>query len=280
MLEMFVRVTALSLMYWSWHVASRRKPVLALCLGLGAWVTLAGFGLFDPRTEEAANQIAMLLFGLFCLGVPIFVYSATSGSTELVSVGMLNTSLSLFLLRKLPLSRLDFPRWQSVLAITLIGLLIGLDPSLRDTPPDMPVPPLWLAVGMGLLTTWVAFLIIVGVLRWWMRRGGRWDGQGDLFNLVAASWLVADALGAGLSALGVAPLFTFPLWLYSVWVGANALSGAIPKASLGYSIGGIVLGLIPAMLASMVVFAVLGIVLAMLGVVPLPPPGAGPAGMG
>ncbi|ENO94237.1 hypothetical protein C662_04583 [Thauera sp. 28] len=193
---------------------------------------------------------------------------------------MLNTSLSLFLLRKLPLSRLDFPRWQSGLAITLIGLLIGLDPSLRAAPPDMPVPPLWLAVGMGLLTTWVAFLIIVGVLRWWMRRGGRWDGQGDLFNLVAASWLVADALGAGLSALGVAPLFTFPLWLYSVWVGANALSGAIPKASLGYSIGGIVLGLIPAMLASMVVFAVLGIVLAMLGVVPLPPPGAGPAGMG
>ncbi|MDG3066174.1 hypothetical protein ACFQ4M_10665 [Thauera mechernichensis] len=166
------------------------------------------------------------------------------------------------------------------MAITLIGQLIGLDPSLRDTPPDMPVPPLWLAVGMGLLTTWVAFLIIVGVLRWWMRRGGRWDGQGDLFNLVAASWLVADALGAGLSALGVAPLFTFPLWLYSVWVGANALSGAIPKASLGYSIGGIVIGLIPAMLAAMVVFAVLGIVLAMLGVGPLPPPGAGPAGMG
>ncbi|WP_449192422.1 hypothetical protein [Thauera sp.] len=97
---------------------------------------------------------------------------------------------------------------------------------------------------------------------------------------MAASWLVADALGAGLVALGVPALSTLPLWLYSVWVGANALSGAIPKASLGYSIGGIVLGLIPAMLAAMIVFAVLGIVLAMLGVGPLPPPGAGPAGMG
>ncbi len=187
-------------------------------------------------------------------------------------------SLSLFLLNKLPFSRFAFPRWQSVLAISLIGVLIGLDPSLRAAPPEMPVPPFWLAVIMGLLTTWVGFLITVAVLRWWMKRGGRWDGQGDLFNLVAASWLVADALGAGLTALGVPPLFTLPLWLYSVWVGANALSGAIPRASLSYSIGGIVIGLIPAMLAAMIVFAMLGIALAMLGLVP-PPAGAGPEGL-
>lgn len=193
---------------------------------------------------------------------------------------MLKSAFPLFLLNKIPFSRFDFPRWQLVLVISLIGLLIGFDPSLRDTPPDMPEPPLWLAVTMGLLTTWVAFLVIVSVLRWWMKRGERWDGQGDLFNLVAASWLVADTLGAGLSALGIPPLFTFPLWLYSVWVGANALSGAIPKARLGYSFGGIVIGLIPAMLAAMVVFAVLGFALAMLGVVPPPPPGAGPVGMG
>lgn len=192
---------------------------------------------------------------------------------------MLSLGFSIFILRRSPFSHFDFPRWQSVLIISLIGLLIGLDPSFRAAPPDMPVPPLWLAVSMGVVTTWVAFLIIVGVLRCWMKRGDRWDGQGDLFNLVAASWLVADTLGAGLTALGIPPLFTLPLWLYSVWVGANALSGAIPKASLGYSIGGIVIGLILAMLAAGVLFAALGIVLAMLGVVPRPP-GAGPAGMG
>lgn len=192
---------------------------------------------------------------------------------------MFPTAFPLFFSRKLPFSRFDFPRWQSVLAVTLIGVLIGLDPSLWSGS-GMPVVPLWLTLSGTLLSTWVGFLVIVLILRWWMRRGGRWDGQGDLFNLVAASWLVADALGAGLVALGVPALSTLPLWLYSVWVGANALSGAIPKASLGYSIGGIVLGLIPAMLAAMIVFAVLGIVLAMLGVGPLPPPGAGPAGMG
>jgi hypothetical protein len=190
---------------------------------------------------------------------------------------MLQISLSLFLLRELPFSHFDFPRWQSLLAISLIGVLIGLDPSLWSGS-GMPAVPLWLTLGGTVLSTWAGFLVILGVLRWWMKRGGRWDGQGDLFNLVAASWLVADTLGTGLVALGVPSLFTLPLWLYSVWVGANALSGAIPKASLGYAIGGIVLGLIPAMLAAMAVFAALGIVLAMLGVVP--PPGAGPTGMG
>ena len=183
-------------------------------------------------------------------------------------------ALSLFILRELPFSRFDFPRWQSVLDISLIGLLVGLDPSMRAAPPDMPAPPLWLAVVMGLVTAWVAFLVILGVLAWWLKRGGRWDGQGSLFNLVAASWLVADVLGAGLTALGVPHLLTLPLWLYSVWVGANALSGAIPKVSLGYAIGGIVIGFIPAMLAVGVLFALLDTGLAMLGVAP-PPPGLG-----
>lgn len=192
---------------------------------------------------------------------------------------MINSALSLFLLRELPFSRFDFPRWQSVLAVTLIGMLAGLDPGLTAGTPETPGMPPWLAIPFMVLSVWTAFLVIVAVLKWWMKRGGRWDGQGDLFNLVAASWLVADTLGAGLTALGVPYLLTLPLWLYSVWVGANALSGAIPKAGLGYSIGGIVLGLIPAVLATGVLFAVLGIAMAMLGVVP-PPSGVGSEGMG
>lgn len=190
---------------------------------------------------------------------------------------MLQSAFSLFLLRELPFSRFDFPRWQSVLAVTLIGVLIGLDPKLWPES-DMPAVPLWLTLALTIVTTWVGFLIILAVLRGWMKRGQRWDGQGNLFNLVAASWLVPDALGAGLAAVGVPGLLTLPLWLYSVWVGANALSGAIPKASLGYSIAGIVIGLIPAILASAVVFGLFGIALAMLGFAP--PPGAGPAGLG
>lgn len=181
---------------------------------------------------------------------------------------MLSSALSLFLLRELPFDRFAFPRWQSVLAITMIGILAGLDPGLTAGTSEMPGLPLWLAIPFSVLIVWAAFLVILAVLKWWMKRGGRWDGQGDLFNLLAASWLVADALGTGVTALGAPPLLTLPLWLYSVWVGANALSGAIPKVSLGYAIGGSVVGLIPAMLVTGILFAVLGIALAMLGFVP------------
>ncbi|MCW5222971.1 hypothetical protein D5041_04985 [Verminephrobacter aporrectodeae subsp. tuberculatae] len=176
---------------------------------------------------------------------------------------MIPTAFSLFALRELPFTRADFPRWQSVLAISLIGVLAGLDPSLRAV-----VQPLWLAVFVGQALAWPWFLVIVAMLRWWMKRGGRWDGNGDLFNLVAASWLVADTLSTGLAALGVSPLLILPLWLYSIWVTGNALAGAIPKASLGYSIAGIVIGLALAFVASVLVVSVVSVVMAMMGLVP------------
>ncbi|MDO4905952.1 MAG: hypothetical protein Q4A16_10505 [Lautropia sp.] len=42
----------------------------------------------------------------------------------------------------------------------------------------------------------MCFLIGVGVVRWWARRGSRWDGEGDIFNLLAAAWFVPDTLRA------------------------------------------------------------------------------------
>jgi len=71
-------------------------------------------------------------------------------------------SLSLFILRELPFSRFDFPRWQSVLAISLIGLLVGLYPSFRAAPTDMLAPPLWLVadvLGAGLTALGVPHLL-------------------------------------------------------------------------------------------------------------------------
>src|SRR6218665_234447 len=148
--------------------------------------------------------------------------SWTTGKIRVLGVGQ-----RMALLREVRFPDLLFPRWHSVLVISLIGMLIGLNPILREALPDVSAP--WrnvvVEVVAGLLLIWVAFLAMVAVLRWWLKRGGRWDGRGDLFNLVAASWLVADTLGAGLAALGVPPLLTLPLWLYSVWVGAQAIEG-------------------------------------------------------
>ena len=100
---------------------------------------------------------------------------------------------------------------------------------------------------------WAAALVYLPVLRWWMQRGQRWDGQGALFNLIAATWLVGSVLAGCLVALGVPHLLLLPLYVYSLWVGGNALSGAIPKASLGYSIAGILIGMVPAMLLTAVI---------------------------
>lgn len=163
---------------------------------------------------------------------------------------MLKSAFALFTLQELPFSRFDFPRWQAALAVSLIGVLIGLDPAMRNGSNGAPAMPLAAALLLGLIATWAGVLLIVGLLKWWLKRGQRWDGRGDLLNLVAASWLVADVLGAGATALGVPPLLTFPLWLYSIWVGANAISGAMPRVSTGYAIGGITVSLLPAMLVS------------------------------
>ncbi len=183
---------------------------------------------------------------------------------------MVNSAFQLFLLRGQPFLQFNFPQWQSVLTISLIGALVGLDPSLRAPQPVGPILPLWFVVGTSLVMVWLTFLVITAVLRWWMMRGSRWDGQGDLFNLVAAASLVADVLGASLVAMGVPGLLTFPLWLYSLWVGGNALSGAAPKASRAYCVSGIVIGLIPAMLVSGLVMALGGAVFSLLGGVPVP----------
>lgn len=116
-----------------------------------------------------------------------------------------------FILRQLPFANFRFPHWQSALAISFIGALVGTDSSFRATPPGIPAPPLRAVVLMGLVLAWVTF-----------------------------------------------------------WVGANAMSGAVPEASLGYCIGGIVVGLIPAPLVSGLVMGLGVTAMAMLGLVSPP----------
>ena len=192
---------------------------------------------------------------------------------------MLSLVFPLFFLQKFPFERYAFPRWQAVLAITFLGLLVGLDSDRVWSDPETLIIPSWLMFGMAMLSIWGAFLVSLGFLRWWLKRGGRWDGRGDLFNLLAASYLVADTLCIGLMLLDTSPLLILPLGLYSIWVTGNALSGAIPKASLGYSIGGFIISQILIALLVVFLFAALGFALALFGYVPPPPPGAGPPGI-
>ena len=178
-------------------------------------------------------------------------------------------AIKLFTLHKLPWSDFNFPRWQAWAVIVVIGLLIGLDPAMRHGTPDMPAMPLLSALLCGLVSTLAMIGIVIPFLKWWMMRGGRLDWQGNMFNLLATSFAVTDILGAGLVALGVPLLLTLPIWIYSVWVGANALSGANPKVSLSYSICGIVLAAIPVMVATTVLMVVFRTVMGSM-VLPMP----------
>lgn len=180
---------------------------------------------------------------------------------------MLSASWAAFLLKEQPFHRFDFPRWQAVLGISLLGVLIGLDPQTVAAEPGVPVMVLaWL----GFVMLWAAFLTGYWFLSWWMKRGGRWDGQGDLFNLLAAAWFVVNLIVCLMPLMGVPMIFQLPVWLFSVWVTGNALSGAIPKASLGYSIAGILLSGVPVTLVIGLVAALFGFVAVTLGWVPVP----------
>ena len=160
---------------------------------------------------------------------------------------VIRTGISAFLLREQPFERFRFSRWQSYFVITLLGVLQGLawymhGHALKAS--HLALPTLLVKVLFGVLLTWAAFSIIHRACRWWLMRGERWDGKDDLFNLMAASWLLPFALLYGLYALGVAGVLLVPIEIYAIWVNANAMSGAVPKATLGYSIAGIVNGLV------------------------------------
>lgn len=182
-------------------------------------------------------------------------------------MNIVSSAVRAFLLREQPFSHFAFPRWQTWAVVLLIGLLAGLDPRNRMPPPEMPdapVMPLWAALVLALAFTWLSLLLTRWVMGWWLRRGGRWDGQGDLLNLIAAAWLVPSVLTMVLNLLGVDPLFSLPLLLFSGWVMANAISGAVPRASMGYTIAGMLISTVPLMLMMVAVGMVLGVVVVMM----------------
>lgn len=164
---------------------------------------------------------------------------------------MITAALLLFLLRKLPFSRFSFPRWQSVLAMTLVGLVFAAVPSGPADEGDNSDLPFWISATLAVVAQWTAFFSVYLVLYWWLRRRGHWDGRGDCFNLLAASWLVADLLAVYLPVLGVhSALITVLLAVYSFVITLRAMRGAVPGLSLGYASAGVLLGALVMLLAA------------------------------
>ena len=193
-------------------------------------------------------------------------------------MSIVSSAFLAFIQREQPISNFSFPRWQSVLAITLLDVLTGLDPRMTAPQPGMPETAVMspaLAIGFAVVLIWVCFPVCVGVVRWWVKRGGRWDGQGDLFNLIATACLLPDALAAVLVMLGVPAVMGMAIWLYSVWVAAHALNSAIPRVSLGYAVAGVLLSVV--LMSIIMVVASIGMALFLMGGLP---PGAPTAPVG
>ena len=132
-------------------------------------------------------------------------------------------SAKLVVLKELPFSDYAFPRWQSNAAILLLGILSGVLQVLMPLRPGAPMFPSWYVIGSSILIMWAGYLVVVRVLRGWLKRGDRWDGEGDLFNLVAAAWFLIHTISFLLALSGAQPYIVTPLWIYSLWVAGNAL---------------------------------------------------------
>ena len=78
-----------------------------------------------------------------------------------------------------------------------------------------------------------------------------------------------------LMMLGVPPVVSTVVWLYSVWVAGHALNSAIPRVSLGYAIAGVLLSVM--LMSIIMVAASIGMTLFLMGGLP---PGAPPAPVG
>ncbi|MDO5103063.1 MAG: hypothetical protein Q4D91_09230 [Lautropia sp.] len=160
---------------------------------------------------------------------------------------MISSAFALFLLRRLPFSRFRFSRWKSALALTLVAVVYAVVPDSEAVANGEieESSSLWMPLVLAVLTQWASFLTVYVVLCWWLRRGDRWNGEGDYFNLLAAAWLVADLVSAYLPVFGVrSESITALLGLYSFIVTINATKGAIRQARLGYITAGVVLSIV------------------------------------
>lgn len=183
---------------------------------------------------------------------------------------MFIASLRLLLLRPIGFEALAFPRWQPVAAHAAALLAWLMPPMVRDLRVDCAAH-CSTALGSALaamllfvLAYGAAWWVGVGVTRGLLRAGRRWNGDGDLFKLLAtATWPVL-ALLVGAAAVttpwGNPGDAAMVAWLlYGTWVAARAMTGAIPglgtaHALMATTLGG-VLGLVS---GTVLMFTLLG----------------------
>lgn len=130
-----------------------------------------------------------------------------------------------------------WPAWLSWAVLVLVDAYVTVNPRAEIARLD-----LWAL--QSLATTFAVYAVSVVFLGWWMRRGGRWDGQGSMLNLLAAVD-VAELLPGTLDKSGLPTWLSLLVWLYPLIAGTRALTG-VSRASVGYCLAGMLLLSVPA----------------------------------
>lgn len=173
-------------------------------------------------------------------------------------MNLISLAFELIRLKGHPMARYDYPFWQAVCLVALIGIALGLDPSLG-------VPQPWsFGYGVVLSLTWFAFSTVF--LRWWFKRGGRWQEHGSLGRVIAASWVIDIAMGP-LGWAGVSWLVSLVVWLYALVIMVNALRHAT-GVGLRYCVGGVVIAFTLYLLGALIVAVLVGVGLGVMGWTP------------
>jgi len=184
-------------------------------------------------------------------------------------IAMLRAAWRAFVLKPLPMQGYDYSPVYSVLAVSLTAFLSAVNETQAglEAAAQRGVPAAALAEHASLLpyftatelaASWGATLMIWLVMYGWLRVGGRWNGEGSLFNLIAASSIVIEVIAIALTALGLPAKVVLVLLLYSVWVLANAVAGAMPQVARKYALVGALLSLLPAMVVAVLAMGVAG----------------------
>lgn len=162
---------------------------------------------------------------------------------------MLKDIFDLLLLRGKPIAQYSYPLWKTGLLLTLIGAAQGLDPQMGA--PNMPK-----GMVAGISMVWAVYPVVTWFLYWWLERGERWNGEGNLFALVVLASAIDILYPLG-SQLGL-PIVSIALFVYSLVVIVFALSKGV-GVSRGYALAGVLLATVPAIIVMLFAIFLLGL---------------------
>lgn len=142
--------------------------------------------------------------------------------------------LDLLRLRVQPLAHYRYPPWQPALLVTLLGVFAASGAEVLQAP-----------IGAKIIyfvcLNWLELMLMAHFFGWWLRQGDRWNGEGELWQLLAAcqGLQVLKPLLSWFPDTMVVPL-AVGLAAYGVMVMINALTVATQVAR-SHVIGGVLL---------------------------------------